>query len=151
MMSVAEPSDFASVIASASSDAAVLDLLTGPSPSSPKPLPRRDSFMDPLLLAATAASGPNVTRNHYAHDFFPGVMMPQSPGSYDWTKWSGEDAAARGERRRLTYVSRQGPRKARLQAEGKLEKENDSPQSPEPLRPADNIPIPISHESLQRN
>ncbi|KAG6821522.1 hypothetical protein H0H93_000031 [Arthromyces matolae] len=92
------------------SDEALLDLLTAPVKPSPKLFARRDAALDPLLIAAAAASGPQVTRNHYHHDFFPGVMMPQHEGSYDWTKFTGD----KNERRRLTYVSRQAPRKQRL-------------------------------------
>ncbi|KAG6817844.1 hypothetical protein H0H87_001676 [Tephrocybe sp. NHM501043] len=105
------------------SDAALLDMLTAPAKPTPKVFARRDAALDPLLIAAAAASGPNVTRNHYHHDFFPGVMLPQHEGSWDWTKFTGEGKA---ERRRLAYVSRQAPRKQRVR-ELQLEqgKEND--------------------------
>jgi GTP cyclohydrolase II len=121
------------------SDAALLDLLTAPTPPTAKgAFSRRDAALDPLLLAAAAASGPNVTRNHYHHDFFPGVAMPQMEGSYDWTKWSGEDASTIHGRRRLTYVSRQAPRRQRLSIESG--KENQLPVAP--LKSADNVPSP---------
>ncbi|KNZ77172.1 putative GTP cyclohydrolase-2 [Termitomyces sp. J132] len=94
------------------SDAALLDILTAPSKLTPKTVfARRDAALDPLLIAAAAASGPQVTRNHYHHDFFPGVMMPKHEGSYDWTKFTGDDKSPR---KRLTYVSRQAPRRQRL-------------------------------------
>lgn len=111
-------------------DLALLDLLTGPTrPTAKTILPRRDAALDPLLIAAAAASGPHVTRNHYHHDFFPGVMVPQSEGAWDWTKWTGEDAANTTERTRLMYVSRQAPRRQRLSSCGSNgdSKENDSP------------------------
>ncbi|TFK71749.1 cyclohydrolase [Pluteus cervinus] len=93
-------------------DAALLDLLTGPAKPSAKAFARRDAALDPLLLAAAAASGPQVTRNHYHHDFFPGVMLPQAEGAWDWTKWTGENNGSSPSR--LTYVSKQGPRRQRL-------------------------------------
>lgn len=121
------------------SDAALLDILTAPTLTAPKAaFARRDAALDPLLIAAAAASGPHVTRNHYHHDFFPGVMLPQSEGSWDWTKFTGEDASTKSERKRLTYVSRQAPRKQRLLEEGK---ENDPVErGTDPLILADNIP-----------
>jgi GTP cyclohydrolase II len=117
-------------------DSALLDILTGPNPASLKAvvLPRRDAALDPLLLAAAAASGPHVTRNHYAHDFFPGVMLPREEGSWDWANWKGRDATST---QRLTYVSRQGPRRARL---GQQDKENDNPHENDPaLKPLENV------------
>lgn len=94
------------------SDAALLDFLTAPAkPTRKTVFVRRDAALDPLLIAAAAASGPQVTRNHYHHDFFPGVMMPKHEGSYDWTKFTGDD---KSQRKRLTYVSRQAPRRQRL-------------------------------------
>ncbi|KAF9268206.1 hypothetical protein L218DRAFT_806984, partial [Marasmius fiardii PR-910] len=122
-------------------DAALLDLLTGPTPPTPKTLlPRRDAALDPLLIAAAAASGPHVTRNHYAHDFFPGVQMPQHEGSWDWTKFTGESSTTKnGERKRLAYVSRQAPRRQRLGLLNGEEtgKENDLPI---PFAAVENIP-----------
>lgn len=104
------------------SDAALLEMLTGPVLPK-KTLPRRDAALDPILLAAAAASGPNVTRNHYCHDFFPGVMLPQAEGAWDWTKWQGEDTPAADAKpvgkKRLTYVSRQAPRSKRFPKEQK--------------------------------
>ncbi|KAF5387672.1 hypothetical protein D9615_000608 [Tricholomella constricta] len=125
------------------SDAVLLDILTAPAKPTPKAVfARRDAALDPLLIAAAAASGPNVTRNHYHHDFFPGVMLPQHEGSWDWTKFTGEDAATKCDRRRFTYVSRQAPRRQRLR-EAVVEdgKENDPfDREMNPLKLADNIP-----------
>lgn len=123
------------------SDLALLDILTGPTRPTPKSLPRRDAALDPLLIAAAAASGPHVTRNHYHHDFFPGVMVPQAECAWDWTKWTGEDAANRTERRRLAYVSRQAPRRQRLASANKDgSKENDIPRETDALKVVDNLP-----------
>ncbi|KAF8974170.1 GTP cyclohydrolase II-domain-containing protein [Flammula alnicola] len=124
-------------------DAALLDVLTGPNPQAAKSaFVRRDAALDPLLIAAAAASGPHVTRNHYHHDFFPGVMLPQAEGAWDWTKFTGEDASAKpSARKRLAYVSRQAPRRQRL-AVTEEGKENDHPRETEPLKPADNLPPP---------
>jgi GTP cyclohydrolase II len=106
---------------------------------------RRDAALDPLLLAAAAASGPNVTRNHYHHDFFPGVMLPQAEGALDWTKWKGDDA---GNKSRFIYVSRQAPRTKRLQGQGRTMdegKENDRPipMHIKPLTSAANVDLNV--------
>ncbi|KAJ6538525.1 GTP cyclohydrolase II-domain-containing protein [Mycena vulgaris] len=109
-------------------DAALLEMLSAPVPPSPKAkFSRRDAALDPLMIAAAAASGPHITRNHYHHDFFPGVMLPQHEGSWDWTKWSPDDSKQQ-QRRHLAYVSRQAPRRQRIQ-DGQIPeaaKENDS-------------------------
>jgi GTP cyclohydrolase II len=123
-----------------SQDTALLQVLTGPNPQAAKSaFARRDAALDPLLIAAAAASGPHVTRNHYHHDFFPGVMLPQAEGAIDWTKFTGEDAGAKASRKRLAYVSRQAPRRQRLSItdEGK---ENDHPRETDSLTPAENLP-----------
>ncbi|KII94970.1 hypothetical protein PLICRDRAFT_33796 [Plicaturopsis crispa FD-325 SS-3] len=129
------------------SDAALLDMLTGPVPpkiamaKAKSSLPRRDEALDPLLLAAAAASGPHVTRNHYHHDFFPGVMDPRAEGAWDWTKWRGEDASNKRDHKRLTYVSRQAPRRQRLQPDIVDSKENAVGRDiGDPLKRADNLP-----------
>jgi len=92
-------------------DAALLDVLTSPDPKAARSFARRDAVLDPLLLAAAAASGPHVTRNHYHHDFFPGVMLPKAEGAWDWTKFTSDIS---NPKKRLTYVSRQAPRRQRL-------------------------------------
>ena len=98
------------------SDLALLEALTSPSlPLKKDSFRRRDAELDPLLLAAAAASGPNVTRNHYAHDFFPGVGLPKAEGAWDWSKWDGERAGTTNQAKRLVYMSRQGPRSSRTQ------------------------------------
>lgn len=126
-------------------DAALLDILTGPVVPTAKAFSRRDAALDPLLIAAAAASGPHVTRNHYHHDFFPGVMLPQSEGSWDWTRWSGQDSATRSEPKRYAYVSRQAPRKQRilqgLIPEDDDGKENEFPCETDSLKRADNPPL----------
>ncbi|KAG6830316.1 hypothetical protein H0H92_001251 [Tricholoma furcatifolium] len=110
-------------------------MLTAPTKPTPKTFSRRDAALDPLLIAAAAASGPHVTRNHYHHDFFPGVMLPQHEGSWDWTKFTGE--GPKTERRRYTYVSRQAPRKQRLRESSAEDgKEND------PAECEKELPIP---------
>lgn len=125
------------------SDAALLDVLIGPDPKAAKSVfARRDAALDPLLIAAATASGPHVTRNHYTHDFFPGVMLPRAEAAWDWTKFTGEDSAAKASRKRLAYVSRQGPRRQRLSLpeDGK---ENDQPRETDHLKLADKLPLPI--------
>ena len=111
------------------SDSDLLEILTGPDPK--VTFVRRDAALDPLLIAAAAASGPHVTRNHYHHDFFPGVRLPQG----DLPKYTTEDASSRNTSKRLAYVSRQAPRRQRLE-DGK---ENDHPLQKDPLKSADNI------------
>ncbi|KAG6910942.1 hypothetical protein DXG01_005996 [Tephrocybe rancida] len=129
------------------SDAALLDMLTAPTKPTPKTVfARRDAALDPLLIAAAAASGPNVTRNHYHHDFFPGVMLPQHEGSWDWTKFTGGE---KSERRRLAYVSRQAPRRQRVR-EPPLEqgKENDPHEREKDLMKSSDVPSKKRRPSL---
>lgn len=112
-------------------------------PSAPKEQPqskkirRRDTELDPLILAAAFASGPHVTRNHHGHDFFPAVGDPRAEGAWDWTKWTGEDASSiKQDPQRRSYHSQQAPRRQRLRALGlpvdpepqpKIETELESP------------------------
>ena len=102
----------------------VLNLLTQDSPvpkelQQTKKIKRRDTELDPLILAAAFASGPHVTRHHYSHDFFPAVGDPRAEGAWDWTKWTGEDASSvKHDQKRRTYNSQQAPRRQRLHALG---------------------------------
>jgi len=115
-------------------DNALLDALTSPTLTT-RSLPRRDAALDPLLIAAAAASGPHVTRNHYIHDFFPGA----SHLSEDMT-W---DASAP---KRVIYVSRQGPRRQRMPTSPptSLEgKENGPTRESETVKSADSL-LPLS-------
>ena len=101
------------------SDLVLLEALTSPTlPIKKDSFRRRDAELDPLLLAAAAASGPNVTRNHYAHDFFPGVALPKAEGAWDWSQWDGERVGAVNQPMKFVYTSRQGPRTLRTR-EGK--------------------------------
>lgn len=109
-------------------DAALLEALTYPTKDVFR---RRHAELDPLLLAAVTASSPNVTRNHYAHDFFPGVALPRAEGAWDWSKWEGERAGAVNHAKKFVYTSRQGPRSARVR-EGKEKGSIDS-ESTRPL------------------
>ncbi|KAI0321943.1 GTP cyclohydrolase II-domain-containing protein [Amylostereum chailletii] len=121
------------------SDLALLDALTAPTPPIKTNFRRRDEELDPLLLAAAATSGPNATRNHYQHDFFPGVSLPIAEGAWDWSKWDGDQKQGK----RLVYASRQAPRSQRLRDN----KENNgaSPRSPvDPLHSVDNVQLPRS-------
>ncbi|KAI0722742.1 GTP cyclohydrolase II-domain-containing protein [Earliella scabrosa] len=132
-------------------DLELLDLLTAPDLPSAGDLKkkhsykRRDADLDPLLLAAAASYG-HVTRNHYAHDFFPAVGDPRAEGAYDWTKWQPAVPSAKQERRpRLKYESRQAPRSQRLKQAGLKgeDKENGSERTAtSPLQCADNLPNP---------
>ena len=120
-------------------DAALLEALTYPTfPTTKDSFRRRHAELDPLLLAAATASSPNVTRNHYAHDFFPGVALPKAEGAWDWTKWEGERAGAVNHARKFIYASRQAPRSAHAR-EGK---ENDGVDS-ESIRPLGSVQVNI--------
>ncbi|KAI9513251.1 cyclohydrolase [Russula earlei] len=111
-------------------DVALLEALTSPDlPSKKHSFRRRDAELDPLLLAAAVASGPSVTRNHYAHDFFPGVALPRAEGAWDWSQWDGERVGAVNQAKKFVYTSRQGPRTSRARAE----KENPDSDSKRPL------------------
>jgi GTP cyclohydrolase II len=80
-----------------------------------KKIKRRDTELDPLILAAAFASGPHVTRHHHSHDLFPAVVDPLSEGAWDWTKWTGQDApAVKQDPKRRSYHSQQAPRRQRL-------------------------------------
>ena len=114
-------------------DAALLEALTSPTKDSFR---RRHAELDPLLLAAATASSPNVTRNHYAHDFFPGVALPKAEGAWDWSKWEGERAGAVNHPKKFVYTSRQGPRSARAREREGKENESVDSESTRPLGPA---------------
>ncbi len=119
------------------SDDALLDILTGSDPNAiKKTFARRDAVLDPLLLAVAAASGPQITRHHYQHDFFPGVMIPQAEGSWNWKNYKGEDSVSKDPHKRLAYASRQAPRKERIAVESV--KENIQPSGLYPTKPTDN-------------
>jgi GTP cyclohydrolase II len=98
------------------SDLALLEALTSPTLKISKDsfsFRHRHDELDPLLLAAATTSSPNVTRNHYAHDFLPGVALPKGEGSWDWSKWDGDRVGAVNRPKKLVYTSRQGPRSLR--------------------------------------
>jgi GTP cyclohydrolase II len=79
-------------------------------------------------------------------------MLPQAEGSWDWTKWKGEDATK--EKKRLAYVSRQAPRSKRLQARTLEEgKENDQPNEvqADPLTSFANVDLTIPRKRRSSN
>ncbi len=120
-----------------SADAALLEFLTSPTPPNKANFTRRDAALDPLLLAVAAASGPHVTRNHYHHDFFPAPQLVRSEGKKDPIRRPSDDSS-KTERKHLAYVSRQAPRRQRLQNianDGR--KENDDPRDVEPPKIVD--------------
>lgn len=124
------------------SDDALLDILTGSDPKAIKmSFARRDAALDPLLLAVAAATGPQLTRHHYQHDFFPGVVMPQAEGSWNWKNFKGEDAASKDLHKRLAYVSRQAPRKERIGLESA--KEYIQPFTLNSSKPTDNLSVSL--------
>lgn len=97
----------------------IRDPQTAKENSQTKKIKRRDTELDPLILAAAFASGPHVTRNHHSHDFFPAVGDPRAEGAWDWTKWTGEDASSvKQDPKRRSYRSQQAPRRQRLRALG---------------------------------
>lgn len=95
----------------AESNAALLDVLTSPRWQGVQRFSRRDAALDPLLLAVAASATTHTTRNHYHHDFFPGAQ----PDAALRGKRAAEDTNKPQERKRMSYVSRQGPRRLRLQ------------------------------------
>jgi GTP cyclohydrolase II len=115
------PSHFTSKVGT--DDLAVLDMLTGPTLPASTSLQsklspnqnqvrhkRREAPLDPLLLAATAASGPHVTRHHYHHGF-----RPESDGSWAWMGGEIIDEDEGGkENKKPLYISKQAPRRERL-------------------------------------
>ena len=105
-------------------DAALLEALTFSSlPMQKDSFRRRHAELDTILLAAAAASGPNVTRNHYAHDFLPGTTLPKAEGAWDRSKWDG----AVNHAKKFVYTSRQAPRSLRTpQGEEKDRFDSDS-------------------------
>ncbi|OJA19332.1 hypothetical protein AZE42_00446 [Rhizopogon vesiculosus] len=126
----------------AESDAALLDLLTTPQWQGKLKFSRRDAALDPLMLAAASASS-RTTRNHYQHDFFPGTAAE----STERVKRAVEHTTQSQERKRMAYVSRQGPRRLRLQNQNLVGgKENDSPLSPDPLKSAENLSPTVSRK-----
>ncbi len=117
-MSVAVHPPHPQSFTAAKEDLAILDFITR-APLTPA-LKRRDAPLDPLLLAATAASGPHVTRHHFHHGF--------QPGSDGLWAWSGEGPIEENIKdtripRKPAYVSQQAPRKQRLAST--LDEEND--------------------------
>lgn len=95
----------------AESDTALLDVLTSPRWQGAQKFSRRDAALDPLLLVVAASAGTHTTRNHYHHDFFPGAQADAAARG----KRAAEDTNKTQERKRMSYVSRQGPRRLRLQ------------------------------------
>ena len=125
----------------------VLTLLTQESPfpkeqQQSKKIKRRDTELDPLILAAAFSSGPHVTRHHHSHDFFPAVGDPRAEGAWDWTKWTGEDASSvKHDPKRRSYNSQQAPRRQRLKALG-------FPVDPEPQVQIVTSPTELKSPSL---
>ncbi|KAG2152469.1 GTP cyclohydrolase II-domain-containing protein [Suillus cothurnatus] len=91
----------------AESDTTILDVLTSPRWQGVQKFSRRDATLDPLLLAVAASAGTRTTRNHYHHDFFPGAQADAVARS----KRAAEDTNKLQERKRMSYVSKQGPRR----------------------------------------
>ena len=121
-------------------DAALLEALTFPTfPVKKDSFRRRYAELDPLLLAAAVASGPNVTRNHYAHDFHPGVALPRAESAWDRSKWDGERVGAVNHDKKFVYTSRQAPRSVRA-PEGKENEGLDSDLTRSLGSVLDNIP-----------
>jgi GTP cyclohydrolase II len=111
----------------ADSDAALLDLLTTPQWQGKQKFSRRDAVLDPLLLAVTASAGSRTTRNHYQHDFFPGTAAESTERGKRAVEHTTQES------KRMAYVSRQGPRRLRLQNQNIVGgKENDTPLSLDP-------------------
>jgi GTP cyclohydrolase II len=108
-------------------------------PPSPKQNPqskkikRRDTELDPLILAVAFASGPHVTRNHHSHNFLPTAGDPRAEGVWDWAKQDPK---------RRSYQSQQAPRKQRLRVLG-------LPVDPEPQDGTVTSPTEVKSPSFQ--
>lgn len=124
-------------------DFALLDMLTsGPLPNVSLPPKsrhvRRDAPLDPLLFAATAASGPHVTRHHYHHGF-----QPDDDDSF-WAWATDQPMPVKSiPPEKPQYVSKQAPRRQRLAKEDV--KENNGGLSP--LRSSKNLPPPATRKT----
>lgn len=103
--------NISSPLLAAESNTAHLDVLTSPRWQGMQKFSRRDAALDPLLLAVAASATIHTTRNHYHHDFFPGAQADAALR----VKRAAEDTNKAQERKRMSYVSRQGPRRLRLQ------------------------------------
>ena len=112
---------------------AIQDLLSR-SRSQKRSHSRRDEALDSLIFTAAFASSPHITRNHSGH----AIHLPLGSQSPELIKRSGASGAIPDHK--LPYVSRQAPRRLRLQAQEQPlqdeEKENiphsvSSPQSTE--------------------
>ncbi|KAG8218553.1 GTP cyclohydrolase II-domain-containing protein [Butyriboletus roseoflavus] len=89
---------------------------------------RRDDALDSLIFAAAASSGPHITHNHSGHAIHP--PLSQSPERIK----RSDDLAAVPDHKPPSYVSRQAPRRLRLQAQ----------EQPLQLKEKENVPQLIS-------
>ncbi|CAE6523150.1 unnamed protein product [Rhizoctonia solani] len=112
-----------------SSDLDMLDALTGPTIPQ-QSFSRRDAPFDPLLLAAAASTGPHMTRHHYHHDFYPVDEEAMSPKIGSYAHYDEDDES------RPWYVSRQKPRRERLQELGVTEDGQAAVGPPEDVKMA---------------
>ncbi|KAN0097544.1 GTP cyclohydrolase II domain containing protein [Tylopilus felleus] len=108
-----------------------------------RPHARRDEALDSLLFAAAFASSPHITRNHCGH-----AAHPSLPHSLERLVLS-DDSYAIPNHKSPPYVSRQAPRRLRLQVqEGPLENEEKEniPQSITTLHSAEVLLPSISRK-----
>ncbi|KIJ69962.1 hypothetical protein HYDPIDRAFT_104634 [Hydnomerulius pinastri MD-312] len=128
-----------------SADSDILQDLFSPSRSHRRGHARRDESLDPLLFAAAFASGPHITRNHSGHAACaPRIYQSESP---ERSKRSSDDTGAVQERKRVAHVSRQGPRRLRLQNQQQaLEKKEIELQSINLSKPPENLSPSISRK-----
>ncbi|KIL00493.1 hypothetical protein PAXRUDRAFT_821581 [Paxillus rubicundulus Ve08.2h10] len=110
---------------------------------------RRDEALDPLIFAAAFASG--ITRNHSGHAAFATQRsLPQSP---ELSKRSPDDSGAAQDRKRTAFVSRQGPRRLRMQIHQQTRgaKENEKvPCSIDPPTYTETLSSPIATNRLSQ-
>lgn len=92
-------------------------------------LPRTDHTLDTLVFAAAATSAPHITRNHSAHAIHPSLShSPERPKRSD-------DLPL--EHKPHPYISRQAPRRLRLQVQQQPSKDKDN--TPLPFCPTDTL------------
>ncbi|KAF8842771.1 hypothetical protein BDN67DRAFT_965444 [Paxillus ammoniavirescens] len=108
---------------------------------------RRDEALDPLIFAAAFASG--ITRNHSGHaPYATQLSLPPSP---ELSKRSSGDSGAAQDRKRTAFVSRQGPRRLRMQIQQQTPEIKETLCSIDPPKPTETPPPSIASKLLSQS
>ena len=128
-------------------DLQLLAVLTAPRPPA-RDFKRRDAPLDPLLLAAAAVSGPQVTRHHYHHGFTAAdaeLLQQQAQSQAAPVVSPGSSPTET----RTRYTSKQAPRKERLATLGLRDTNKENVEHEEQQPPAktrrNSVLTPKSH------